>query len=72
MVQLEHMVKIDNLNYILLLNDDEADKLEKEWDKYQRVKGIYISKNVLLTASQNKLFKNVEIKVIPDYYFNKF
>ncbi len=71
MVQLEHMVKIDNLNYILLLNDDEADKLEKEWDKYQRVKGIYISKNVLLTASQNKLFKNVEIKVIPDYYFNK-
>ena len=70
MVQLEHMTKIDGKNYILLLDDDSADNLEKHWDEYSNLKGIYISKNVLLTSSQDKLFNTVELKVIPDYYFN--
>lgn len=70
MVQLEHMTKIDDKNYILLLDDEQADTLEKDWDKYQNLKGIYISRNVLLTSSQNDLFNMVEIKMIPDYYFN--
>lgn len=70
MVQLEHMVKIDDKNYILLLDDAQADDLEKNWDSYDNLKGIYISKNVLLTSSQNELFNTIEMKVIPDYYFN--
>lgn len=70
MVQLEHMTKIDGKNYILLLDDDSADNLEKHWNEYSDLKGIYISKNVLLTSSQDKLFNTVEMKVIPDYYFN--
>ena len=32
-------------------------------------KALYISKNVLLTTSQNLLFSSVEINTIPDYYF---
>lgn len=70
MVQLEHMTKIDGKNYILLIDDDSADNLEKHWNEYNNLKGIYISKNVLLTSSQDKLFNTVEMKVIPDYYFN--
>ncbi len=70
MVQLEHMVKIDGKNYVLLLDDESADCLEDKWKDYPDLKGIYISKNVLLTASQNELFNSVEMKVIPDYYFN--
>ena len=70
MVQLEHMVKIDGKNYILLLDDEQADDLEKNWNTYDNLKGIYISKNVLLTSSQNELFNTIEMKVIPDYYFN--
>lgn len=70
MVQLEHMVKIDGKNYILLLDDEQADDLEKNWNTYDNLKGIYISKNVLLTSTQNELFNTVEMKVIPDYYFN--
>ena len=70
MVQLEHMVKIDGKNYILLLDDEQADELEKNWKDYKDLKGIYISKNVFLTSSQNELFNTVEMKVIPDYYFN--
>lgn len=70
MVQLEHMVKIDGKNYVLLLDDESADCLEDKWNDFTDLKGIYISKNVLLTSSQNELFNSVEMKVIPDYYFN--
>lgn len=70
MVQLEHMVKIDGKNYVLLLDDESADCLEEKWKDYTDLKGIYISKNVLLTSAQNELFNSVEMKVIPDYYFN--
>lgn len=69
MVQLEHGIDIDNQKYHIILTDDDADRMEKEWDKYKECKALYISKNVLLTTSQNVLFSSVEINTIPDYYF---
>jgi adenine-specific DNA-methyltransferase len=69
MVQLEHGIDIDNQKYHIILTDDDADRMEKEWDKYKECKVLYISKNVLLTTSQNLLFSSVEINTIPDYYF---
>jgi len=69
MVQLEQGVSIDNENYILLLSDEEADELEKNAGKLKNCKGIYISSQVLLNSTQESLFKNIEIKQIPDYYF---
>ena len=33
------------------------------------VKAMYVSKNVLFTTSQKKLFGNIEIHIIPDNYF---
>lgn len=69
MVQLERGISIDNDKYHIILTDEDADKMEEEWDIYKNCKVLYISKNVLLTTSQNKLFSSVEIKTIPDYYF---
>ena len=69
MVQLEHGIDIDNEQYHIILTDDDADKMEMEWDKHKKSKGLYISKNVLLTTSQNTLFSSMEINTIPDYYF---
>ena len=69
MIQLEHGVKIDGGNYIMVMNDDEADELEQHWDEHQGVKALYISKNVLLTTKQNALFGSVEMHIIPDDYF---
>ncbi|EJP6471886.1 site-specific DNA-methyltransferase [Clostridium botulinum] len=69
MVQLEHGISIDNDRYHIILTDEDADRMENEWCRYMNCKVIYISKNVLLTASQNKLFSSVDIKTIPDYYF---
>ncbi len=69
MIQLEHSIKIDNNEYFIILNDDEADELEQHWSEYQNVRALYISKNVLLTTSQNTLFGSVQTYIIPDYYF---
>lgn len=69
MIQLEHGVKIDGSNYIMVMSDEEADRLEQHWADHQNVKALYISKNVLLTTKQNALFSSVEIHIIPDDYF---
>ena len=69
MVQLEHGVKIDGSEYLIILNDDELDALEQNWDNCGNVKAIYVSKNVLFTTAQKKLFENIEIHIIPDNYF---
>lgn len=71
MVQLEHGIDIDNQKYHIISTDDDADKMEKDWEKYKDCKALYISKNVLLTTSQNALFSSVEINTIPDYYFER-
>lgn len=70
MIQLEHGVKLDGKQYIMVLDDDEADALAAHWSNYPNVKALYVSKNVLFTTEQNALFKNVNIHIIPDYYFN--
>ena len=70
MIQLEHGVKLDGENYIMILDDDEADNLAAHWSDYPDVKALYVSKNVLFTTEQNALFKDVEVHIIPDYYFN--
>lgn len=70
MVQLEHGVKIDGSQYLMVMNDEEADELQAHWSEYEGVKAIYASKDVLFTTEQNALFEGVEIHTIPDYYFN--
>lgn len=70
MIQLEHGIKLDGKRYITVMNDDEADRLAEHWSEYPDVKALYVSKNVLFTTEQNTLFKDVDIHIIPDYYFN--
>ena len=70
MIQLEHAVKLDGHRYIMLLDDDETDYLAAHWNEYAEAKALYVSKNVLFTTEQNRLFRNVDIHIIPDYYFN--
>lgn len=70
MVQLEHGIKLDGKHYIMIMDDDEADELAAHWNEYPDVKALYVSKNVLFTTEQNALFKDVDVHIIPDYYFN--
>jgi hypothetical protein len=69
MVQLEHGVKIDGSEYLIIMNDDELDAIEQNWDNCGNVKAMYVSKNVLFTTAQKKLFGNIDIHIIPDNYF---
>ena len=70
MVQLEHGVKIDGSQYLMVMSDDEADELQAHWNEYEDVKALYVSRNVLFTTEQNRLFANAEIHIITDYYFS--
>ena len=70
MIQLEHGVKIDGSQYLMVMSDEEADELQAHWGEYEGAKAIYASKEVLFTTEQNALFSGVEIHTIPDYYFN--
>ena len=69
MIQLEHGIKLDGSQYIMVLTDEEADALEQHWDEYTNVKALYVSRNVLFTTEQNMLFGDVDIHIIPDDYF---
>lgn len=70
MIQLEYGIKLDGKQYIMLLDDDEADELAAHWSEYSNVKALYVSSNVLFTTEQERLFKDTEIYIIPDYYFD--
>ncbi len=70
MIQLEHGICMDNMSYIMLTDDEEADALEQNWSRFENIKALYVSNNVLLTASQEALFGTVDICSVPDYYFN--
>ena len=69
MIQLEHGVKIDGSQYLMVMSDTEADELQKHFVEYDGVKALYVSKNVLLTTEQLKTFDGIEIHIIPDTYF---
>ena len=70
MVQLEHNIRVDDKEYILILDEERADIVEEHWNNYSNIKGIYISRNVLLSTSQTIKFSSVEMHIIPDYYFD--
>lgn len=69
MVELENGITLDNKRYLIVLSDEQADELAKNWSNYEDVKAIYVSRNVLFTSEQDALFSNTEIHIIPDYYF---
>ncbi len=69
MVELENGITLDNKHYLIVLTDEEADALAKNWSSYEDVRAIYVSRDVLLTTEQQACFAGAEIHVIPDYYF---
>lgn len=69
MVELENGITLDNKHYLIVLSDEQADELAKNWSNYEDVEAIYVSHNVLFTSEQNALFSNTNIHIIPDYYF---
>ena len=70
MIQLQYGVKVDNKKYVIILDDDEMDDFEKSIDKYNSLQAVFISQDVLLSTSQERLLENVNTYTIPDCYFD--
>ena len=70
MVQLEHGVSIDNSQYIIIMDDDEMDDFEKKFHSYKNLIAVFLNQDVLLSASQERLLRNIDTFIIPEYYFD--
>lgn len=70
MIQLQYGVKVDNEKYVIIMDDDEMDEFEKNFQKYTELKALFINQDVLLTTAQEKLLSNVNTFIIPDCYFD--
>lgn len=70
MIQLEFGVSVDNRKYVMIKSGEEMDEFEKSIDNYTDLKAVFITQDVLLTASQEKLLNNLNSYTIPDHYFD--
>ena len=71
MIQLERGISLDTGKYLLILNDEDAEKLDKKDELLKECKAVYISSAVFLNKSQQKLLSGVDVITIPDYYFEE-
>lgn len=70
MIQLQYGVKVDNRKYIMIMDDEEMDEFEQNFNSYDDVEAVFINQDVLLTTAQEKLLQNIDVKIIPDCYFD--
>ena len=70
MIQLQYGVKVDNRKYIIIMDDEEMDNFEQNFNNYEDIKVVFINQEVLLTTSQEKLLQNIHTQTIPDCYFD--
>ena len=71
MIQLERGISLEDGKYLLILNDEDAENLEKNAELVRNCKAVYISSAVFLNRSQQNLLSGVEVITIPDYYFEE-
>lgn len=71
MVQLERGISLESGKYILILNDEDAENLEKNTELSKECKAVYISSAVFLNKRQQMLLSGAEVITIPDYYFEE-
>lgn len=70
MIQLEHGIKIDDQKYVIIMEDEDMDELEKNIDNYPQLKAVFINQDVFLSSSQEALLEKIDSYIIPDYYFD--
>ena len=70
MIQLQFGVKVDNEKYVIILNDEEMDRFEKDITEYKALKAVFINQDVLLSTSQEKMLESINTYIIPDCYFD--
>lgn len=70
MIQLQYGIKIENKKYVIILGDDEMDEFEQDFALYNDLQRVFISQDVLLTSSQERLLQDIDVQIIPDCFFD--
>lgn len=70
MIQLEHGIKIDDQQYVIIMSDEEMDVFEQNISNYPQLKSVFINQDVFLSSSQEAMLENIDSYIIPDYYFD--
>lgn len=72
LIQLENGISVDDEIIRVILDEDEIDRFSINVEEVKQCERLYISSDILLTAQQVKTFEdnNVEIYIIPEYYFD--
>ena len=63
-------MKVDNKKYIMIMDDEEMDEFEKHFNENKCIEVVFVNQDVLLTTSQEKLLQNIDVRIIPDCYFD--
>ena len=73
LIQLENGINIDDKKIRVIFDEKTIDEFSTKIDEVMECEKLYISSDILLTSKQTKLFKdnNVEIFIIPEYYFDE-
>lgn len=71
MIQLQYGIRVDGEKYVVIVDEDEMDEFEKNRSRYVDLKALFISQDVLLSSSQEKMIDSIDTYIIPDCYFDK-
>ncbi len=71
LIQLENGIEIDDKKIRVYLNEYELDDFSTNQEELNTCDKIYISSDILLTLEQEQIFENnnIEVYIIPEYYF---
>lgn len=70
MIQLEYGVRVDGRKYVMIMSDEEMDDFERNITEYKDLRAVFVSQDVLLSAKQEQMLRELSSFVIPDYYFD--
>lgn len=70
MIELEHGVKVDGRQYVMIMDDEEMDNFETHFSEYSDLKAVFVNQDVILSANQQKMLDSLTYHVIPDHYFD--
>lgn len=70
MIQLEYGVRVDGRKYVMIMSDEEMDDFERNRTEYEDLEAVFVSQDVLLSAKQEQMLRELSSFVIPDYYFD--
>ena len=71
LIQLENGIEIDDKIVRVILTEEDIDKFTSNDKELNECEKLYISSDILLTSRQSQIFKdfNIELFIIPEYYF---